>query len=260
LRWARTRAGFGRVDGDTIVLVDRAPWCEPRETGATLALHGERLLPPTIPSTFFCAGLNYFGHIEHAFEAGYKQAARPTRAEVGYRANNALIGHDEDIVKPYDFDGARFECEPELVAVFGRSPGRRCSPEEAEASIFGWTIGNDVSAREWQNSDRTFWRSKNSDTFKPMGPWIETEFHLDAAETATRIDGDERARFQTGDMVFSPVEFIVEMSRYITIAPGDVLWLGADAMVQMEPGNVVEIDISGVGTLRNRVVLEEAYQ
>jgi 2-keto-4-pentenoate hydratase/2-oxohepta-3-ene-1,7-dioic acid hydratase in catechol pathway len=257
LRWCRTRAGFGRVDGDTVVLVDGPPWAGPRETGETLPLAGTALLPPTLPSTFFCAGLNYLGHIEHAFEAGYKQAARPTRAEIGYRANNALIGHEEAIVKPHDFDGARFECEPELVAVIGRSPGRRCSADEAAASIFGWTIGNDVSAREWQNADRTFWRSKNGDTFKPMGPWIETDFELGDAETTTSIDGEERATFATGGMVFSPVDFIVEISKYITMSPGDVLWLGADAMVQMEPGDTVEISITGIGTLRNRVVLEE---
>jgi 2-keto-4-pentenoate hydratase/2-oxohepta-3-ene-1,7-dioic acid hydratase in catechol pathway len=262
MRWCRVEIGgaprYARVDGDTLVLVDGAPWSNPNETGETVPLAGAALLPPTIPSTFFCCGLNYRKHIDHAFERGYKQAAEVTRPEVGYRANNALVGQDAEVVRPADYEG-RLEAEPELVAVIGRRL-RRASLEEARTGVFGWTIGNDVSARAWQNADRTFWRSKNSDTFKPMGPWIETDFDLDEATTTTSRNGRPEGSFQTGNMIFDPYEYIVETTRYITMEPGDVLWLGADDMVEMQVGDLIEISISGIGTLRHRVVAEPEHE
>jgi 2-keto-4-pentenoate hydratase/2-oxohepta-3-ene-1,7-dioic acid hydratase in catechol pathway len=178
----------------------------------------------------------------------------PERPEVGYRANNALTGHRKPIVKPAGVSG-RFEAEGELVAVIGRTL-RHADHAEARESIFGWTIGNDVSAREWQHLDRTFWRSKNSDTFKPMGPWIETGVDPLAQTTTVRVDGGVRARFATGAMIFDPYDYLVETSRHLTLHPGDVLWMGADSTVQMEPGSVVEIEISGIGTLSNPVLAE----
>src|SRR5581483_4302118 len=200
-------------------------------------------------------GLNYRRHIEHARETGYKAAELPTRPEVGYRANNALVGHEADIVRPADYEG-RLEAEPELVAVIGRTV-RRCSREEARESIFGWTIGNDVSAREWQASDRTFWRCKNADTFKPMGPWIATGLDLGSATTSLRIGGETVSSFATAEMIFDPYDYIAEISRYVTMQPGDVLWMGADGSVEMRVGDIVELSLTSIGTLRNRVVAEE---
>jgi 2-keto-4-pentenoate hydratase/2-oxohepta-3-ene-1,7-dioic acid hydratase in catechol pathway len=258
VKWCRVLAGgapcFGRVEDEVVVIVDDAPWNEPRETGKKLAVQEATFLPPTVPSTFFAVGLNYRRHIEHALERGYKAAAFPERPEVGYRANNALVGHDTDIVRPADYEG-KLEAEPELVAVIGK-PVRHCSKEEAHDAVFGWTIGNDVSARAWQDSDRTFWRCKNSDTFKPTGPWIVTDVDLGAATTTLEIDGEESNSFATGDMIFDPFDYIAEISRYITMQPGDVLWMGADGSAEMRVGNTVEISITGIGTLRNRVVAE----
>jgi 2-keto-4-pentenoate hydratase/2-oxohepta-3-ene-1,7-dioic acid hydratase in catechol pathway len=257
--WCRIEAGgvprFGRVEGDTIVRASGAPWGEHRLTEERVPLAGARLLPPTIPSTFFCVGLNYSAHIEHALARGYKAAALPERPEVGYRANNALVGHDAEIVRPGDYEG-RLEAEPELVAVIGKRIRHVRSADEARDAIFGWTIGNDVSARAWQDADRTFWRSKNADTFKPMGPWIVEEFPYDTAETVLAIGSVERSRFATTAMVFDPFEFIVETTKYVTMEPGDVLWMGADGSVEMQVGDTVEISITGIGTLRNRVVAE----
>jgi 2-keto-4-pentenoate hydratase/2-oxohepta-3-ene-1,7-dioic acid hydratase in catechol pathway len=256
--WCRVLAGsvpcFGRVDGETITLVHGTPFDSPRPRGETIALADATLLPPTVPSTFFCVGLNYRRHVEHALARGYKAAVLPTRPEVGYRANNALVGHDADIVRPADYEG-RLEAEPELVAVIGRRI-RRCSRDEARGAILGWTIGNDVSARQWQDEDRTFWRSKNADTFKPMGPWIVTDLDLDAATTTLKVNGEAASSFATAEMIFDPFDYIAEISRYITMEPGDVLWLGADGSVEMQVGDTVEISISGIGTLRNRVVAE----
>jgi 2-keto-4-pentenoate hydratase/2-oxohepta-3-ene-1,7-dioic acid hydratase in catechol pathway len=157
-------------------------------------------------------------------------------------------------VKPRD-SGEVFQYEGELVAIIGKQ-GRKIAPEKALDHVFGWTIGNDVSAREWQHADRTFWRSKNSDTFKPMGPWIETGVDPFVQTTTVRVDGEVRASFSTGAMVFDPFQYIVETTKYITMHPGDVLWMGADATCQIEPGTVVEIEISGIGTLSNPVRAE----
>jgi 2-keto-4-pentenoate hydratase/2-oxohepta-3-ene-1,7-dioic acid hydratase in catechol pathway len=211
-----------------------------------------RLLPPVMPSTFFCAGLNYRAHAQRAAYGGHQVPSRP---EVGYRANNALTGHLSPIVRPSDCDEP-LVAEGELVAVIGK-PVRHATPQEAKDAIFGWTIGNDVSARGWQRSDRTFWRCKNSDTFKPMGPFIVTDADPLAAVTTVRVDHEVKASFATGDMLFGPYEYISAISRYITLSPGDVLWLGTDETATVVPGQVVEITIDGIGTLTNPVVEEK---
>jgi 2-keto-4-pentenoate hydratase/2-oxohepta-3-ene-1,7-dioic acid hydratase in catechol pathway len=211
-----------------------------------------RLLPPVIPNTFFCAGLNYRAHAERAAYGGH---ATPERPEIGYRANSALAGHLSPIVRPADCDEP-LVAEGELVAVIGR-PLRHVTPEQARDGIFGWTIGNDVSARGWQRSDRTFWRCKNSDTFKPMGPFIVTDADPLSATTTVRVDGEAQASFPTGDMLFGPYDYISAISRYITLSPGDVVWLGTDKTATVTPGQVVEITIDGIGTLANPVIEEK---
>ena len=220
---------------------------------SSLPLADAAFLPPVVPFVFYAVGLNYRGHIERQRAAG-RDVSVPERPEVGYRANNALIGHGEAILVPPDVTG-RFEAEGEVAAVLGRRV-RNASRAEAQESVFGWTIGNDVSAREWQRADRSFWRSKNSDTFKPMGPWIETDVDPMAQTTTVRVNGETKAEFATGDMVFDPWDFIVEASRYITFHPGDVLWMGADSNCQIAPGDVVDIEVTGIGVLSNPVRLD----
>ncbi|WP_328476657.1 fumarylacetoacetate hydrolase family protein [Actinoplanes sp. NBC_00393] len=253
MRYARIEAG-GRpahaeiADGIAHVLTGDPIRGAVKRTGDRLPLENLTFLPPVIPGVFYAVGFNYRSHVEH-----YGKKA-PERPEVGYRANNALTGHRAPIIRPADVTG-RFEAEGEVVAVIGRVL-RNATRSEAQESIFGWTIGNDVSAREWQHADRTFWRSKNSDTFKPMGPWIETGADPMTQTTTVRVDGGVRARFPTGDMIFDPYDYIVETSKYITLHPGDVLWMGADSTVQLEPGSTVDIEISGIGTLSNPVLAE----
>ncbi|WP_433834026.1 fumarylacetoacetate hydrolase family protein [Actinoplanes sp. CA-015351] len=246
------RPVWGEVaDGLVHVLDDSPITGRARRTSDRVPLNGVDLLPPVIPPVFYAVGFNYRSHLAHF------GTQAPERPEIGYRANNALTGHGSPIIRPAGVEG-RFEAEGEVVAVIGRTL-RRASRQEAQDSIFGWTIGNDVSAREWQHADRTFWRSKNSDTFKPMGPWIETGVDPLAQTTTVRIDGDVKAKFATGDMIFDPFDYIVETTKYITLHPGDVLWMGADSTVQLEPGNTVDIEISGIGALSNPV-LEEGFR
>ena len=148
-----------------------------------------------------------------------------------------------------------FDPQPgELVAVVGRK-AKNLTEEDALSCLLGWTIGNDVSERTWQKADRTFWRSKNTDTFKPMGPWVETDVDLASMETRIRLNGREVSRFRTGDMLFGIADYLCEMSRYLTLVPGDVLWMGTeDPSLDMVPGDTVEVSISGIGTLTNPVI------
>jgi 2-keto-4-pentenoate hydratase/2-oxohepta-3-ene-1,7-dioic acid hydratase in catechol pathway len=248
MRYTRVCYGhprWARVDGDVVHLLSGSPIGEKPAVVDTVSLEAVELLPPVLPFVFYAVGYNYRAHAPKA----------PERPEVGYRANNALVGSGAAIVVPPDVTG-RFEAEGEVVAVIGRTL-RHASRAEAQESVFGWTIGNDVSAREWQHADRTFWRSKNSDTFKPMGPWIETDVDPMAQTTTVRVNNEERARFRTGAMIFDPWDYLVEASRYLTFHPGDVLWMGADTNCQIGVGDVVDVEITGIGTLTNPVQAEE---
>jgi 2-keto-4-pentenoate hydratase/2-oxohepta-3-ene-1,7-dioic acid hydratase in catechol pathway len=247
-------ARWAWIEDDVFVLLDGSPITGKPGSDGTIRAREVRYLPPVVPFVFYAVGLNYRRHVEHALAVGNAAAVVPERPEVGYRANNALIGHGETIVVPRGVTG-RFEAEGEVVAVIGREL-KHASRAEAQESIFGWTIGNDVSAREWQHSDRTFWRSKNSDTFKPMGPWIETDLDPMVQTTTVAVNGHVHTTCKTGDMIFDPWDYIVETTKYITLHPGDVLWMGADSNVQIEPGEVVEVTVSGIGTLTNPVEAE----
>jgi 2-keto-4-pentenoate hydratase/2-oxohepta-3-ene-1,7-dioic acid hydratase in catechol pathway len=260
MKWCRFKADgneavFGLIEGDRVVAVEGSPFTRYERTARSYPLASVKLDIPTVPSTFFCVGVNYADHVRRMAEKRGKQPEFPKQPDIGYRANNALIAHEENIVKPKDA-GAEFQYEGELVAVFGKKC-RNVSKEEALDYVLGWTIGNDVSERGWQASDRTLWRAKNCDTFKPMGPWIETEADLDAMQTTIRINGAVTETFKTNNMIFDAPTYISLVSQYCTIMPGDVMWMGTDGVpANMAVGDTVEIEISGVGVLRNRVAAE----
>jgi 2-keto-4-pentenoate hydratase/2-oxohepta-3-ene-1,7-dioic acid hydratase in catechol pathway len=205
-----------------------------------------------LPPTFYCVGLNYAQHVlEAASKLGLK-ADLPTQPDVGYRAVNALVAHEETVVIP---EGAqKVQYEGELVAVIGKR-ARHLSEADALSCVLGYSIGNDVSERSWQKSDRTLWRAKNTDTFKPMGPWIETDVDLERLETRVSVNGRETTRFKTNAMLFGVATYIATITRYVTLYPGDVLWMGTDGTSpDLKAGDVVEVEISGIGTLRNPFV------
>ena len=152
-----------------------------------------KLLVPVVPPTFYAAGLNYAEHVREAAEKIGQKPNLPTQADIGYRANNALIAHGEAIVIPKDATD-QVQYEGELVAVIGRKC-KHLTRDNALSAVLGYTIGNDVSERTWQKSDRTLWRAKNTDTFKPMGPWIETNVELEDLVTKVRLNGKELIAF-----------------------------------------------------------------
>lgn len=256
-KWCRFehegKVSFGRIDGETVVAVDAAPWGAHAETGARHALSSVKLLPPVIPGTFYCVGLNYPEHLIASARRKGIEPVFPKRPDVNFRSNNALCAHGDPIVKPKDA-GELFQYEGELVAVIGRQ-GKHIPKDKALEHVFGWTIGNDVSERNWQRGDRTNWRAKNADTFNPMGPWIVTGADYREMTTVVRLNGKEVDRFRTGNMINDVETYIAEVSRYCTLQPGDMIWMGTDGEpVNMKPGDVCEIEITGIGVLRNPVV------
>jgi 2-keto-4-pentenoate hydratase/2-oxohepta-3-ene-1,7-dioic acid hydratase in catechol pathway len=264
MRWVRFtadgRSRWGLVEGDRVVELANGPFDgqPPDHTGVTRALADVRIEVPFIPRTFYAAGLNYAAHVREMAERGAKPPAIPQKPDMGYRAVNALIANDQPVVIPHD--ATKVQYEGELVVVIGRR-AKHLTEQDALSCVLGYTIGNDVSERVWQSTDRTFWRAKNADTFKPMGPWIETG--LDAAalqtmQTTVRLNGEVRTQFRTADMVFGVARFIATMTRYLTLYPGDVLWMGTDGTSpDLVPGDVVEVAISGIGTLRSPFVAEQ---
>lgn len=248
-------ASYGILGADDCIQeVQGIPWEAWQRTGRTYPLRDVKIEVPVVPRTFYAAGLNYVKHIhEYAEKIGVTPAI-PTQADIGYRAVNALVAHNEAVVIPAD--AQQIEYEGEVVVVIGKK-AKNLTEDEALSCVFGYTIGNDISERLWQASDRTFWRCKNSDTFKPMGPWIETEFDLEAAETTVRVNGEVRTHFRTSEMLFGIRTFISRMSQYITLHPGDVIWMGTDGKSpRLHAGDVVEVEITGLGVLRNHLVAQ----
>ena len=259
MRWIRFtsegRTAFGILEGERIAEVGGDPFTHHERTGQVHDLSRVRIEIPFEPRTFYCVGLNYTEHVlENAKKRGLEPNL-PTQPDVGYRTNNALIAQDETVVVPADAT-EKVQYEGELVVVIGRK-AKGLTEANALSCVLGYTIGNDVSERSWQKNDRTLWRAKSTDTFKPMGPWIETDLDLDAAETVVRVNGTEHTRFRTNHMLFGVQRFIATMTKYLTLHPGDMIWMGTDgSSPDLKHGDVVEIDITGIGTLRNRFVRE----
>lgn len=259
MRWARFdnngTASYGVVEGDTIIAVRGSPLGSWERTGTRHKLADVKLLVPLEPLTFYACGLNYAEHVREAAAKLGHEPNLPKQPDVGYRANNALIAQNEAIVIPKDATD-KVQYEGELVAVIGRKC-KHLTRQDALSAVFGYTIGNDVSERTWQRGDRTLWRAKNTDSFKPMGPWIETAVELESLVTKVRLNGTQMIEFHTNHMIFGVVDFLVAMTKYLTLYPGDMVWMGTEgATADMKHGDVCEIEISGIGTLRNPVVRE----
>jgi 2-keto-4-pentenoate hydratase/2-oxohepta-3-ene-1,7-dioic acid hydratase in catechol pathway len=241
------------VHDDAVEVVDGTPFEDWTSTGEILPLAKAKLLVPIVPPVFYAIGSNYRNHVLKMAAAHGRKPVFYERPRVGYRANSALIATGEDIVKPAD-SGEEFQYEAELVAVVGRTL-RNASKQEAMDAIFGWTIGNDVSERHWQAIDQTNIRAKNCDTFKPMGPWIDRDADVSRMRTRVSLNQELVHDFATADMLFDAADVIVEIARYNTLGPGDVIWLGTDEKpLNMKPGDLISIELTGLGILQNRVV------
>jgi 2-keto-4-pentenoate hydratase/2-oxohepta-3-ene-1,7-dioic acid hydratase in catechol pathway len=249
---------YGLVQGDCVRVIQGDIFGEHRETRASYPLDRVKLLAPTRPTTFWAVGLNYAAHIAH--QEGALDPERIKRESQGFRpwhkGVHCLIGQDEAVVIPADADYVHYEGE--LVIVIGR-PARRVTPQEAPHFIFGYTVGNDISSEGSWHPDISNWRKKGSDTFGPVGPWIETGVtDPHALEIITRLNGKERDRGSTAGMVHDCFSIVSGISKYCTLHPGDIILTGAPGKVEkIAPGDVVEVDIPGIGCLRNPVAGEK---
>ena len=255
MRWIRFdqgRTAYGILEGDRIAEVAGdlfAGWERP--PAATTSLPS-RSRSPVVPPTFIASAST-----TPSTSARWRpsRASRPTcrpSPTWAIAPSTPLIAHDEPVVIPRD--ASKVQYEGELAVVIGKQ-AKGLSEAEALSCVLGYSIGNDVSERVWQKSDRTLWRAKNTDTFKPMGPWIETDVDLDALETIVRLNGKETLRFRTDAMIFGVAAYIAAITRYVTLHPGDILWTGTDGTSpDLKAGDLVEVEITGIGVLRNPFV------
>ncbi len=250
------RTAYGIVEGDRVLELKGDPFRGYEKTAQKHALADVKHEVPVIPPTFYCVGLNYAAHVMEAAKKMGLKVELPTQPDVGYRANNALIAHGENVVIPKHAT-EQIHYEGELAVIIGKKT-KNVSEADALTCVLGYTIGNDVSERTWQKSDKTLWRAKNTDTFKPMGPWIETDVpDLDKLETIVRVNGQVTSRFPTNAMVFGVARFISTISTCCTLYPGDMIWMGTDdKSPNLKHGDVCEVEITGIGTLRNPFVRE----
>ncbi len=241
------RTAYGRLEQDHVQPLSGSIFQNPRPAGRALALSSVKLLYPCEPPKVLAVGRNYRSHLG--------TAPAPKRPEFFYKPVSCLQHPDEPILIPPDARNLHYEGE--LVIVIGRRC-RRASRAEAEAAIFGYTCGNDVSERDWQGGpdrDMQWWRAKGADTFGPMGPAIATGLDPKRGlELVTRLDGEIVQRQSTADLLFDCAGCVEFASRYVTLEPGDVIFTGTPGQTRpMRPGSTVEVSIEGIGTLRNPV-------
>ncbi|MDE0481965.1 MAG: fumarylacetoacetate hydrolase family protein [Candidatus Poribacteria bacterium] len=236
--------GYGIVEGNSLRTLDGCPFTDYSETGDTVALEDVQLLAPATPSKVLAVGLNYRSHLGDAPE--------PKNPEIFIKTPSCINDPEGEIVLPEGDDDVHAEGE---LVVLMKEQTSKATPAEAEANILGVTCGNDVSARTWQSNDMQWWRAKASDTFGPIGPVIATGLDYGDLQLETRINGDVVQSQTTGDLIF-PVPVIVSfISQAITLEPGDAVFTGTPGTTTaLQDGDVVEVEIEGIGVLRNTVV------
>lgn len=260
-KWCRVdingRPGFGTVAGNDIALIDGPPYEPYRQTGVRIPYATARLLPPVVPMNFYAAGINFRDHIKWANEYLGMSLKPPPQADIGYRSANALVGGGADVVIPADSPGP-IHFEGELVAVVGKR-AKHLTEQQALDCIAGYTLGNDLSERSFQKSDRTLWRAKNIDTFKPMGPVVVADLDPMNQEITVLVNGKTATTYNTKGAIFTLQHYIARMTAYLTLYPGDVIWLGCDGptLPALNPGDVVEVINDRIGVLSNRLVREK---
>ena len=207
-----------------------------------------RLLAPSEPTKILCVGRNY---VEHAKELGNEVPKIPL---IFMKPPSSVISNGDTIILPPQ--SAQVEHEAELVVVIGKR-GRHITTENARKHILGYTVGNDVTARDLQKSDGQWTRAKGFDTFCPFGPWIDTEFDPADSVVTCRVNGQMRQMASTRDMVFNVGVLISYISSVMTLESGDLIFTGTPSGVgQLKDGDEVSVEIEGLGEIKNKVKSE----
>ena len=238
---------FVSVEDDDTVAKEIAehPFGRPTFTGRTWPMADVRLLAPILPTKIVCIGKNY---ADHAKEMGGEAPASPV---IFMKPSTTVIGPGVPIKLPAD--SARVDFEGELAVVIGM-PCRDVPAAKAKSVILGYTIANDVTARDQQKLDGQWTRAKGHDTFCPLGPWIDTAVQPDDLTVRTELDGQLKQDSTTAFLLHTVPELIEWISRVMTLLPGDVILTGTPAGVgPMTDGQSVSVTIDGIGTLTNPV-------
>ena len=242
---AHGKTSYGVVEGDTVREMSSSPFERYRITDHTHKLSEVKLLAPCVPTKILAIGLNYSSHL-HGREG-------PKEPMVFYKTPTSLIGPDETILRPKDT--ARLDEEGELVVVI-KDRCRDVAEADAMRHVLGYTCGNDVSARDWQRDDRNWWRAKSADTFSPAGPFIVTDIDPSDVRLCARINGKEVQSETTSYPIFTVPTLISYLSKFVTLEPGDMIYTGTPGEpAEMKDGVVCEVEIQGIGVLRNPVKL-----
>jgi 2-keto-4-pentenoate hydratase/2-oxohepta-3-ene-1,7-dioic acid hydratase in catechol pathway len=244
---AAGKTAFGILEGETIRELSGDLFQNPKPSGKRVKLSDAKLLAPVVPGKVIAVGLNYLSHL----------GERPAAQYPGLFAKlpSSIIGPGDNIIYPADAENLHYEGE--LVVVIGKR-AQHVTATDAAQYIFGVTAGNDVSERNWQRSDLQWFRAKASDTFGPLGPAIVSGLNYNDLLLQTRLNGEVVQSQRTKDLVFDVPAIVSYVSRYVTLEPGDVIYTGTPGTTRpMKPGDVVEVEIEGIGVLKNTVKRQE---
>ena len=244
------RPAFGRVAGDMVQPLFGDLFGEWGEAGEPFPLSQARLLPPCQPTKMLAVGFNYRDHAEEF------HMPIPELPNIFLKPLSCLAGPDQPVLCPKALT-RQVEYEAELVVVIGRR-ARHVSRENALGYVLGYTIGNDVTARDIQEQDKQWALCKGFDTFGPIGPWIETELDPAAGlDISSWVNGQRRQHSNTRNLIFDVPFLVSYLSQAMTLEPGDVIFTGTPSGVgPVKPGDVMEMRIQGIGSLRSPVEAE----
>lgn len=244
------RPAYGLVKGDRVTQIEGTPYGQWKETDKSFALAEVKLLVPARPTQVLALAGNYRSHLPDE-----KITEKFQIPQIFFKSPSCLVPHGADIVIPKGATNVHYEAE--LVVVIGK---RAKAVPEAKALeyVLGVTCGNDVSARDWQRNDVQWWRAKGSDTFGPCGPYLVSGLNYDDLRLQLRLNGKVLQDQRTKDLIHNVSKTVSFISDHVTLHPGDLIYTGTPAKTSaMNPGDLVEVEIEGVGVLANRVRAEK---
>lgn len=237
---------YGIVEGDRVRQIEGDLFGQWKPTDKTHPLSDVKLLVPSRPTKVLALAGNYKSHL------GDKPT--PKNPELFFKVPSCLIAQGETILIPKGT--SRVDHEGEMVIVIGRR-ARKVPPAKAMDCVLGVTCGNDVSARDWQQNDVQWWRAKGSDTFGPCGPWIVSGIDYGDLLLTVRVNGQVRQQQRTRELIFGVAEIVSFASQHVTLEPGDLIYTGTPGTTTpIRPGDVVEVELEGVGVLKNPVAAD----